>query len=272
MRNPSRGWFHFADSDSCIGGGHGGCGGRGRPGGSRSCCAPGRRPVPGPPRGVKATPGNRAAVVKWTAPADNGGRPITGYVATASPGSETCTTTGATTCTVHGLVNGHTYSISVKASNKKGFGAPSAAVTVKPGLPLAPTHVKATPGNGFAAISWTAPANNGSRITKYTVTTTPSFKRCTTSGTRTCTVTGLTNGTTYRFKVTATNAFGTGAPSAASAPATPPVVRTISGRHGSQRHLLGRRSRLGYECLERIGHRAQCLQWIGGPFVHLCRQ
>ena len=186
--------------------------------------------VPGAPRGVRVAPGNRAAVIKWTAPANDGGRPITGYVATASPGSQTCSTTGATinTCSVHGLVNGHAYSVSVRASNKKGLGAPSAGVTVKPGIPLAPTHVKATPGNADATVFWTAPANNGSRITKYTVTTTPSFKRCTTAGAKAWTVTGLANETTYRFKVTATNAFGTGVPSAPSAPATPPVVQTIA--------------------------------------------
>ena len=228
--------------------------------------------VPGAPRGVTAVAGNRAALVRWTAPANDGGRPITGYVATASPGSETCTTTGATTCTVHGLVNGHTYSVSVKASNKRGLGAPSAVVTVKPGIPLAPTHVKATPGNGYATIFWNAPANNGSPITKYTVTTTPGFKRCTTAGANTCTVTGLTNDTTYRFKVTATNAYGTGAASTPSAPATPPVVRTISVGTGPKGISSDGAHVWVTNFLERISHRAQCLEWIGGAFAHFCRK
>jgi hypothetical protein len=77
--------------------------------------------VPGAPTGVKATPGNASAVVKWTAPVHNGGSPITGYVVTATPGSKTCTTTGATikTCTVHSLTNGTTYGVSVKARNAR---------------------------------------------------------------------------------------------------------------------------------------------------------
>ena len=55
---------------------------------------------PGAPRQVLATPGNGSAVVKWTAPAHDGGSAITGYRVTTSPGSKTCSTTKAKTCTV----------------------------------------------------------------------------------------------------------------------------------------------------------------------------
>ena len=77
-------------------------------------------------------------VVKWSAPTNDGGSAITGYTATATPGAKTCTTTGAKTCTVRSLTNGTSYTITVKAKNSKGFGAASAHVTVKPGVPLAP--------------------------------------------------------------------------------------------------------------------------------------
>ena len=50
---------------------------------------------PGPPTGASATAGNAAARVTWTAPAKNGGFPITAYTVTSSPGSQTCTTRGA---------------------------------------------------------------------------------------------------------------------------------------------------------------------------------
>ena len=75
--------------------------------------------------------------------------------------------------------------------------------------PGAPTAVTATAGDAQAGVTWTAPASNGgSAITGYTVTSSPGSKTCTTA-TLGCTVTGLTNGSTYTFTVSATNAVGT---------------------------------------------------------------
>ena len=106
-------------------------------------------------------------------------------------------------------------------------------------VPGAPTSPSATAGDGQATVSWTAPASDGgSPVTSYTVSAVEDPARtCTTpDGTTTCTVTGLANGTSYTFTVTATNAVGTGvasvasaavvpagAPGAPSAPSTPPT-------------------------------------------------
>ena len=83
-------------------------------------------------------------------------------------------------------------------------------------MPGAPTGVTATAGNASATVSWTAPSNGGSTITKYTVTPfigstaqTPVTVTGSPPATST-TVTGLTNGTSYTFTVSATNAIGTG--------------------------------------------------------------
>jgi autotransporter-associated beta strand protein len=85
-------------------------------------------------------------------------------------------------------------------------------------LPGAPTAVTATRGNQQATVAWTAPASDGgSAITGYTVTSSPGGRTCTwTTGLLSCTVTGLTGGTSYTFTVTATNGIGTGPASAAS--------------------------------------------------------
>lgn len=87
---------------------------------------------PGPPTGLTITPGDGRAVVSWSAPTSDGGSPVTDYTATADPGGQTCTTTGALSCTVTGLTNGTPYTFTVKASNAIGAGAassPSAAAT-----------------------------------------------------------------------------------------------------------------------------------------------
>ena len=76
-------------------------------------------------------------------------------------------------------------------------------------------------------MTWTAPDNGGSAITKYTVTpyvgsTAQTPKDVTGSPAPTSTtISGLTNGTAYTFKVSATNAVGTSAQSAASNAVTP---------------------------------------------------
>ena len=96
---------------------------------------------PAAPTGVSATPGNGQALVSWTAPADDGGSPITGYTVTSSPDFKTCTTSGATTCIVTGLTAGRTYSFTVTAHNGVGTGLPSTSAPVLIPLPGATYHV-----------------------------------------------------------------------------------------------------------------------------------
>ena len=127
-----------------------------------------------------------------------------------------------------GLDNGTAYTFTVRATNAVGTGpasTPSNSVTPAT-VPGAPTSPVAAAGNHQVAVSWTAPASNGgSTITGYTVTASPGGATCTTA-TLVCTVNGLTNGTTYTFTVTATNAVGTGPSSSASNAVTPAAVPT----------------------------------------------
>ncbi len=94
-------------------------------------------------------------------------------------------------------------------------------------VPAAPTSVTAVGGDASASVSWSVPSNGGSAITSYTVTPyvgTTAQAPTTVTGNppaTTVTVSGLTNGTAYTFRVSATNAVGTGAASAASNAVTP---------------------------------------------------
>lgn len=99
------------------------------------------------------------------------------------------------------------------------------------GVPGAPTAATASAGDAAATVSWTAPGDDGgTRITTYRVTAFPGGKACDASGTTTCTVTGLSNGTDYTFTVAATNAIGTGPASAATTPVMPRLATRAVGK------------------------------------------
>lgn len=83
---------------------------------------------PDPPTNVSAVAGNQKATVTWSAPASDGGSPITSYTVTASPGGQTATVNGSTiTAVVSGLTNCATYTFTVRATNAIGTSDPSAA-------------------------------------------------------------------------------------------------------------------------------------------------
>jgi hypothetical protein len=100
------------------------------------------------------------------------------------------------------------------------------------GLPSAPTGVSATPDSQAAVVRWTPPSSDGgSTLTSYTVTpyvgavAQPDVAVGAPAGR--ATVTGLDAGTSYTFRVRASNANGTGATSAATSAITP--LRSIFG-------------------------------------------
>ena len=98
----------------------------------------------------------------------------------------------------------------------------------------APQTLTATPGNASAVLAWAAPASNGgNNITDYTIewsndggTTWHTVIR-TASTALTATVTGLTNGKTTQFRVSAVNSSGTG-PASSTVTTIPFVIHTAN--------------------------------------------
>ena len=114
-------------------------------------------------------------------------------------------------------------------------------------VPAAPTSVTATSGNAQATVSWTAPAALSTLpVTDYTVqyssnsgSSWTNFSDGTSTSTS-ATVTGLTNGTAYTFRVAASNAVGTGSYSTASSAVTPASAAAIT--YAAKYDIAGRPS------------------------------
>ncbi|QRO00671.1 VCBS repeat-containing protein [Archangium violaceum] len=95
--------------------------------------------TPGAPREVRATATEDVITVSWTPPARDGGRRITRYTVTASPGGTAATTEDATSVEVRGARRGVSYTFTVRAANEREEGpesAPSAPVSLAE--PVAP--------------------------------------------------------------------------------------------------------------------------------------
>jgi pectate lyase/fibronectin type 3 domain-containing protein len=168
--------------------------------------------IPPTPTNLTATAGNAQVSLSWSASSGatsyNVKRSTTSggpYTTVASPTSTSYTNTG--------LTNGTTYYYVVSAVNSAGQSANSSQVSATPTagggtVPPVPTNLTATAGNAQVSLSWSA----SSGATSYNV------KRSTTSGGPYTTVasptstsytnTGLTNGTTYYYVVSAVNSVG----------------------------------------------------------------
>ena len=185
---------------------------------------------PGAPTGLGATVNDQRVDLIWTAPASDGGQSITDYEYEQG-GSGTWISTGstATSYMVHNLTNGQPYRFRVRAVNSVGAGAASAASpNVTPATePDAPTGLSATVSDQKVDLIWTAPASNGGApILRYEYELDFSGTWTSTGGTASSyTVTGLTNGQFYTFRVRAVNRVGAGlASSSQSATPTSTVV------------------------------------------------
>ena len=126
--------------------------------------------LPGAPTGVGLERARDSLIVSWTAPSDDGDRPVIAYgVQWQERGQPWAGSTvnlrwtESSPYTVTGLNTGTTYDARVFAQNAVGLSDPSDVVTGRPAdRSSAPTEVRVTGGaNSSLTVSWTAPSDTG---------------------------------------------------------------------------------------------------------------
>jgi fibronectin type 3 domain-containing protein len=196
------------------------------------------------PASLTATPGTGQVSLSW--PASVGATSYDVKRATVSGGPYTtvaCATTTSYTDT--GLIGGTTYYYVVSAAysagpNAGGESADSIEASATPqGLapPSAPVLLSATPGNGQVALSWSASSGATSYNVKRATVSGGPYTTIATTSTTSYTNSGLTNGTTYYYVVSAVNTGGESAnssqlsatPQPPAAPVAPTNVNASSG-------------------------------------------
>ena len=187
--------------------------------------------VPGAPTDLSATASGATQIdLSWTAPADDGGSPITTYGIHVSPDGRTDWRTRAgnpnTTYSQIQLAPGTTRYYRVSAANAQGLSAFSniASATTDTTVPGPPTGLTATAsGTSQINLAWMDPASNGgSASSPATRSRSPPMAPIQLDRPRhqhqrapppTYAHTGLASGTTRHYRVSAINTNGTGEPS-----------------------------------------------------------
>lgn len=154
---------------------------------------------------LTATPGDARVILSWTAVAGATGYRVTRGTTVIVP-SQT-----ALTYTNTGLTNGTAYTFKVAALTGGGAGPDSAEATATPlALPVAPTGLTAVGGNTIITLNWTAvPGATSYRVYRGTAANAQGATALAADiAAATYVNAGVTNGTTYFYKVTAVNASG----------------------------------------------------------------
>jgi fibronectin type 3 domain-containing protein len=183
-------------------------------------------PPPGAPTGLAATAGNTQVSLTWTASTGATSYHVKRSTTNGGPYTQVSAPTAAN-FTDTGLINNTIYYYVVSALNAAGESANSSQASATPAAPAtpppAPTGLGATAGNAQVSLTWTASAGAISYHVKRSTTSGGPYTQVAAPSTTSDTDTGLTNGTTYYYVVSALNAAGESANST-EVSATPAMV------------------------------------------------
>jgi fibronectin type 3 domain-containing protein len=183
-------------------------------------------PPPGAPAGLEAIAGNSQVSLTWTASTGATSYHAKRSTTNGGPYTQVSAPTAAN-FTDTGLTNGTIYYYVVSALNSAGESANSSQASATPAAPAAPppapTGLKATAGNAQVSLTWTASAGATSYHAKRSTTSGGPYTQVAVPATASDTDTGLSNGTTYYYVVSALNAAGESANSA-EVSATPAIA------------------------------------------------
>ena len=185
-----------------------GCGGYSNGGGNGGGGASNPPPAP---TGLTASAANAQVNLTWNASSGATSYHVKRSATNGGPYTQVSAPTAAN-FTDTGLINDTIYYYVVSALNSAGESANSSQASATPAAPAtpppAPTGLRATAGNAQASLTWTASAGAISYHVKRSATSGGPYTQVAALTTTSDTDTGLTNGTTYYYVVSALNAVG----------------------------------------------------------------
>lgn len=197
---------------------------------------------PSAPQSVSGTPATTGITIKWAAPTDTGGLPVTEYRIARSGASTLTLPATARTAAVTGLKPATSYQFSIVAVNVVGTSeAATLAVKTAGSVPTAVQKFTGTaPNSSSVNLAWAAPTNtgNGLSLTGYRIVRAGVTAITLPASARSTTVSGLKASTRYSFSIVALNVLGASPAATSTVTTAAALVAQTSPAPVSTSHYL----------------------------------